>query len=111
MFHTVNCADKLASWAEATFSVLKSRTKASKRKLKAAQQCSPDANMIGNCKRLAEEHDELHRLKESYWHMRSRGNELRDGDQNSKFFHHKTSPRRRRNSIKGLNLAGGKQSN
>lgn len=102
-FHIANCADKLAEWSKHTFGALRSRIKTSERKLNAAQRCPPDANMMRNCKALAFELDELHRLEESYWHMRSRENELRDGDQISKYFHHKASSRRRRNSIKGIN--------
>lgn len=51
---------------------------------------------------LASELDELHRLKESYWHARARANELRDGDKNTKYFHHKASQRKKRNTIHGL---------
>jgi hypothetical protein len=102
-FRIANCAEKLASWAEKTFGVPKSRIRASERKLKAAQRYPPDANMLVKCKRLTEELNELHRLEESYWYMRLRANELRDGDQNSKYFHHKAGSRCRRNAIKDLN--------
>ena len=61
-----NCALKLASWAESTFGALKARIKDSKRKLRAAQRCPLDANMMNNCKVLSNELDELHRMKESY---------------------------------------------
>ena len=44
----------------------------------------------------------MHRLEESYWFLRARSNELKDGDKNTKYFHHKSSSRRRRNLIKGL---------
>ena len=106
-FYIANCASKLSSWVESTFGVLKSRIKASKKKLRAAQRCPPDANMIDNCKSLLNELDELHKLAESYWHMWSRANELKDGDENSKHFHNKASSRRRRNLIKGLNDENG----
>lgn len=38
----------------------------------------------------------------TYWHTRSRANELRDGDHNTSYFHHKASHRRHVNGIKGL---------
>ena len=72
------------------------------KKLKAAQRCNSNATMMNTCKSLAEQLDNLHNLEESYWHLRSRVNEPRDGDKNSKYFHHKASSRRRRNMIKGL---------
>ena len=51
---------------------------------------------------LAKELDDLHRLEESYWHIRSRANEIKDGDNNSKYFHHKASSRKKRNTIVGF---------
>ena len=59
--------------------------------------------MIRTCKAPTEELDNLHPLDESSWFMRSRSNELKDGDKNTKYFHHKASSRRRTNLIKGLN--------
>lgn len=64
--------------------------------------------MMNTCKSLAEELDSLHNIGESYWHLRSKANELRDGDKISKYFHHKASSRRRRNTIKGLYDGDGK---
>ena len=58
--------------------------------------------MLATCKSLADELDSLHKLEESYWHLRSRSNELRDGDKKSQYFHHKVNSRQWRNSIKGL---------
>ncbi|KAL2892746.1 hypothetical protein RDABS01_008655 [Bienertia sinuspersici] len=51
---------------------------------------------------LANELDELHRLQEPYWYARARANDLRDGEKNTRYFHHKASQRRRRNHIKGI---------
>lgn len=46
--------------------------------------------------------NELHRLEESYWHARAKANELRDGDKNTKYFHHKANKGKKRNTITGL---------
>lgn len=101
-FRIENCASKLSSWADSTFGAISNRINASEKKLKAAQRSVPDARMLATCKSIAEDLDDLHKMEESYWHMRSRANELRDGDKNSKYFHHKANSRQRRNSIKGL---------
>lgn len=46
--------------------------------------------------------DDLHCKHEAYWYMRSRVSEVRDGDKNTSYFHHKASHRRSRNRMKGL---------
>ena len=46
--------------------------------------------------------DDLHSKHEAYWYLRSRVAEVRDGDRNSKYFHHKASQRKKRNFVKGL---------
>lgn len=48
------------------------------------QQRDPDATVLTECNTVAAELDEIHRMKESYWHARARANELRDGDKNTK---------------------------
>uniref|UniRef100_A0A803KTN4 Uncharacterized protein n=1 Tax=Chenopodium quinoa TaxID=63459 RepID=A0A803KTN4_CHEQI len=51
---------------------------------------------------IVAELDELHKFKESYWHGRARANELRDGDKNTSYFHHKAINRQCRNHIMHL---------
>ena len=58
--------------------------------------------MLERCNTLSRKLDELHGLEELYWHARARANELRDGDKNTKYFHHKASQKRRSNNIRGL---------
>ena len=106
-FRIGNSTSKLTSWAESTFGALKARIKESERKLRATQRCPLDLNMRNNYRVLSNELDELHRMEESYWYMRSRANEFIDGDKNSKHFHHKACSRRCRNLIKGLNDENG----
>lgn len=58
--------------------------------------------MFDRCNSLIMELDEQHKLEESYGHTRARANEIRDGDKNTKYFHHKASQRCRSNIIWGL---------
>ncbi|XP_021859944.2 uncharacterized protein [Spinacia oleracea] len=96
------CAEALSSWAATTFGCIKKKIKVAEEKLRVAQSRSPDADMLQQCNELAAELDMLHQQEESYWHARARENDLRDGDKNTSYFHHKASHRRHVNSIPGL---------
>lgn len=63
--------------------------------------------MIEKYKALTMELDELHRLEESFLFVRARANELRDGDKNISYFHHKANNRKKRNTVRRLNDANG----
>lgn len=63
--------------------------------------------MLATCKSLFVELDNLHKLKESYWNPRTRANEMKVEDKDSKYFHYKANSRQRRNLIKGLTNADG----
>lgn len=56
---------------------------------------------------LQKQLDDLLEKQEAYWYMRSHVAELRDGDKNTKYFHHKASERKTRNYIAGLFDRGG----
>lgn len=71
------CEDRLTSWATECFSSIKKRKKEMEEMLKVAQARDPDAKMLELCSSLSVDLDELRRLEESYWHARSRANELR----------------------------------
>ncbi|KAL2935796.1 hypothetical protein RDABS01_018914 [Bienertia sinuspersici] len=102
------CATKLKDWANRTFGDIKKRIKIAEKNLKTIQNMQPDRSILEKGAALANELDELHRLQESYWYARARANDLRDGDKNTRYFHHKASQRRRRNHIKGImNSSGG----
>lgn len=100
-----HCANSLKEWK--TFGDVKRSIKATEKKLAKAQRLPADANMIVSCNAMAVELEELHRMEEAYWHMRSRVNELKDGDNNTKYFHHKANSRKKRNLIRGLEDSNG----
>jgi len=75
--------------------------------LKTTQRLPPSDYSLEKCQELTAKLDDLHRKEESYWYLRSYMNELRDGDQNTGYFHYKAESRRRRNTIKGLEDEGG----
>ncbi|KMT18348.1 hypothetical protein BVRB_2g025050 [Beta vulgaris subsp. vulgaris] len=54
------------------------------------------------CAKLEQQLDDLHVKQEAYWYLRSRVSEVKDGDRNTKYFHHKASQRKQRNFIKGI---------
>ena len=95
-------SQNLSSWAAQVFGNLKRKKKRALARLNDLQQKPPDANILELCNAEAAALDEIHRLEESYWHARGRANEIRDGDKNTKYFHHKASQRKRRNSIHGM---------
>ncbi|KAL2894305.1 D-aminoacyl-tRNA deacylase [Bienertia sinuspersici] len=65
---------------------IKRRIKEAEKELRFFWDQRPDQHMLSKCKVLADELDELDRLEESYWHLRERANELRDGDKNTPTF-------------------------
>ena len=95
-------SNKLACWASQIFGDLKKRKKNALSGLDELQQRDQDASVIAQCHAIAGDLDAINRLEESYWHARARANEIRDGDKNTKYFHHKASQRKRRSCIKGL---------
>lgn len=93
---------KLTSWATQAFGDLKNRKKRVLARLHDLQQCDPDASILAQCNYTSLDLDEIHRLKESYWHVSACANEIRDGDKNTMYFYHKASQRKRHNTIHGL---------
>ncbi|KAK9668284.1 hypothetical protein RND81_13G047800 [Saponaria officinalis] len=97
-----NCADSLANWARSTFGDVRKRAKEKELELLRWQKRDPSADMLEQCRILSEELDVIYKQLESLWYMRSRKCELKDGDKNTSYFHHKANQRRKKIFIKGL---------
>ncbi|KAL2931722.1 Gag-Pol polyprotein [Bienertia sinuspersici] len=93
---------RLSEWAKDTFGDIKKRMRQTEKGLQSLQTRTPDAPTMQMCDEMAAELNDLRNLQESYWHIRAKTNEFRDGDKNTNYFHHKASSRKRRNSIVGL---------
>ncbi|KAL2900568.1 hypothetical protein RDABS01_025650 [Bienertia sinuspersici] len=78
------------------------RLKQAEKRLSDFQAKVPDALILAQCDAVSQELNELQHFRESYWHIRVKANDLRDNVKNTKYFHHKASQIRKRNSIVGL---------
>lgn len=70
--------------------------------LHAAQRAPVSQASCDRCIDLEHKLDDLHAKNEVHWYMRSRVADVKDGDRNTKYYHHKASQRKRRNTIKGI---------
>lgn len=75
--------------------------------LKLVQERGISTDNIALCSSLEAKLDDLYGKQEAHWYLRSRSSEIKDGDKNTKYFHHKASQRKKRNEIKGLTDAKG----
>ncbi|XP_021728319.1 uncharacterized protein LOC110695390 [Chenopodium quinoa] len=96
------CGVELSSWAGKTFGSIKKKIKKAEQKPRELKEGTMDGPTLDLCKNLSEELDSLYLQEESFWFARARANELKDGDKNTKYFHHKASQRRAKNRIFGL---------
>uniref|UniRef100_A0A803N9T4 RNase H type-1 domain-containing protein n=1 Tax=Chenopodium quinoa TaxID=63459 RepID=A0A803N9T4_CHEQI len=93
------CASHLRKWANSKFGNVKKKIGEKEKELGEWKKQVPDATMLEWCMEIVAELNELHRNEESFWHARARANELKDGDRNTSYFHHKASHRMQRNFI------------
>lgn len=54
------------------------------------------------CATLEKSLEELHDIQDANWYLRSRVSEVKDGDRNMSYFHHKASQRKKHNYVAGL---------
>lgn len=83
-------ADELVEWSRTKFNALHNQVREVEDQLKELQRCSIDGSG-DDVIALEEKLDDLLEKQEAYWYLRSRVAELKDGDKNTKYFHHKAS--------------------
>ena len=79
---TTNCTEDKV-WSQHRFGHIKKAIRETEKRLKLAQRLPPSDYFLKKCKELRTKLDDLHIKEDSSWHIRSRVNELKDGDQNT----------------------------
>ncbi|XP_057247549.1 uncharacterized protein LOC130589924 [Beta vulgaris subsp. vulgaris] len=95
-------ARSLQGWSKVGFGDLKKKIEKVEKRLHEAQQEPISAASCAKCAEIELELDNLHAKNEAYWYLRSRVAEVKDGDRNTSYFHHKASQRKQRNYIQGF---------
>lgn len=95
-------ANSLKSWSSDKYEDLGKKIDEAESELKKAQQLPISKESCEKCVDIEKKLEDLYCKNEAYWYVRSRVAEMRDGDRNTRYFHHKASQRKSRNTIKGL---------
>ncbi|XP_021749725.1 uncharacterized protein LOC110715453 [Chenopodium quinoa] len=98
----LSVANDLTRWSKDSFDDLGEKISEAEDALKEAQLRSNSQSNFDECNKLEAMLDDLHEKNEAYWFLRSSVSEIRDGDRNTKYFHHKASQRKSKNRIRGL---------
>ncbi|KAL9690755.1 hypothetical protein QQ045_011163 [Rhodiola kirilowii] len=97
-----SCAQSLKEWNNSTYGKVEKRIDAIKEKLGNLKNCVRTKGVVDEEQNLSEELDEWLARKDFLWRQRSRVEWLREGDQNTSFFHANASHRRQINRIDRL---------
>ena len=92
----------LGQWSAIKFKNLGKQIDTVEKDLHQAQQMPISDDTSRRCSALEKQLEDLNAKHEAYWYLRSRVMEVRDGDRNAKYFHHKATQRKKRNYVKGL---------
>ncbi|KAK9733301.1 hypothetical protein RND81_04G058600 [Saponaria officinalis] len=84
------------------FGDIQRRLKEKEDELQRWQRQPASASMLSMCNDISRELDTVHKQVESCWYTRARKCELRNGDKNTSYFHHKAKQRKKRNMIKSI---------
>lgn len=92
-------ATTLSGWGKGKFDDLSKKIMDADKQLKKAQELYVSDSQLTSARGLRRF---LRSSRETYWYLRSRSAEVKDGDRNTKYFQHKASQRRYKNEIKVL---------
>ncbi|XP_021759621.1 uncharacterized protein LOC110724507 [Chenopodium quinoa] len=95
-------ARDLRIWSSAKFNDLGKQIDELEKELKEAKGEPLSDESLTRCANVEKRLDEAFDKQEAYWYLRSRAAEIKDGDRNTSYFHHKASHRKNKNEIKGL---------
>ena len=95
-------AQSLVTWSGEKFGKLGKQIAEVEKKLSEIQNQAISDDNCRSRMELEAKLDDLHAKHEAYWYLRSRVAEVRDGDRNTSYFHHKASQRKKRNYVHGL---------
>ncbi|XP_021726159.1 uncharacterized protein LOC110693310 [Chenopodium quinoa] len=95
----LNIANDLTRWSKDAFENLGGKIEEAEEALKEAQKKASFQASFDACHKLEGLLDDLHDKNEAYWFLRSKVSEIKDGDRNAKYFHHKAAQRRSKNFI------------
>lgn len=90
---------QLVDWSRNKYGDIPKRIKETQSTLGRLKQDIPNQDCINKIKHTETILDDLLKQEELWWAQRAKVHWLKEGDLNTKYFHHKASQRRRKNSI------------
>ncbi|XP_042962749.1 uncharacterized protein LOC122297028 [Carya illinoinensis] len=96
------CGDDLSQWNKRSFGNVQKELASAKDKLKGIEEMDPNFQHTSLHKEAREEVQKWLERDELMWKQRSRVQWLKEGDRNSRFFHHKANARRKKNGFHQL---------
>lgn len=96
------CAADLSSWSHSVFGRIPKQIQVKRKTLQSLFLQDTDGWHGAEINRLRKDLNDLLDSEEIFWNQRSRVQWLKEGDRNTKFFHHRASERRKKSTILGI---------